>query len=45
MIHELLDLDYLVPALLVWGLASCEKRMVERFRLLRPDGVVLKKPI
>ena len=45
MIHELLDLDYLVPALLVGGLASCEKRMVERFRLLRPDGVVLKKPI
>jgi hypothetical protein len=43
MIHELLDLDYLVPALLIGGLASCEKRMIERFRLLRPDGIVLKK--
>jgi hypothetical protein len=42
MFHELLDLDYLIPALLVGGLASSEVRMVQRFRLLRPDGVVLK---
>jgi hypothetical protein len=42
MFHELLDLDYLIPAILVGGLASREVRMIQRFRLLRPDGVVLK---
>lgn len=41
MIHELLDLDYLISALLVGGLACREKRVVERFRFLRPDGVIL----
>jgi len=38
--HELLDLDYLIPALVVGGLASRDKRMVRRFKFLRPDGVV-----
>jgi hypothetical protein len=41
MIHELLDLDYLITAILVGGLASRERRMIDRFKLLRPDGVVL----
>jgi len=40
--HELLDLEYLIVALVVGGLASREKRMIERFKLLRPDGVLLK---
>jgi hypothetical protein len=42
MLHELLDLDYLVPALLVGGLACRETRFLERFRFLRPDGVILR---
>lgn len=42
MIHELIDLDYLIPAILVGGLACREKIFLERFRLLRSDGVVLK---
>jgi len=37
-----LDLDYLTVALVVGGLASREKQMLERFALLRPDGLVLK---
>jgi hypothetical protein len=41
-LHELLDLDYLIPALLIGGLACREKRFVERFQFLRPGGVVLK---
>jgi hypothetical protein len=41
MIHELIDLDYLITAILVGGLASRERRMIDRFKLLRPDGVVL----
>ena len=40
--HGFLDLDYLIVALLVGGLASREKQMLERFVLLRPDGLVLK---
>jgi hypothetical protein len=40
--HEQLDLDYLISALLVGGLACREKRFIERFRFLRPDGVVLR---
>jgi hypothetical protein len=40
--HELLDLDYLVPALIVGGLAPREKRMIDRFKFLRPDGVLLR---
>jgi hypothetical protein len=40
--NDLLDLDYLVAAILVGGLASNDKRMVRRFKLLRPDGLVLK---
>lgn len=40
--HELLDLDYLLPALLVGGLACRETRFIDRFRFLRPDGVILK---
>jgi hypothetical protein len=42
LIHELLDLDYLILALLVGGLACREKRFVERFKFLRPDGAVLR---
>jgi hypothetical protein len=41
-IHELLDLDYLIPALLVGGLACRETRFIERFKFLRPDGVLLR---
>ena len=40
--NELLDLDYLIFALLVGGLACRETRFVERFRFLRPDGIVLR---
>jgi len=40
--HGFLDLDYLTVALVVGGLASREKQMLERFALLRPDGLVLK---
>lgn len=40
--NELLDLDYLLPALLIGGLASNDKRMVRRFKFLRLDGVLLK---
>jgi hypothetical protein len=42
LLHELLDLDYLIPALLVGGLACRETRFLDRFRFLRPDGVILK---
>jgi len=42
MIHELIDLDYLIPAILLGGLACREKIFLERFRLLRSDGVVLR---
>jgi hypothetical protein len=41
-LHELLDLDYLVSALLVGGLACRETRFLERFRFLCPDGVILR---
>lgn len=41
MFNELIDLDYLLAALLVGGLASRDKRMVKRFKFLRPDGFVL----
>jgi len=41
LMHELLDLEYLISALVVGGLASREKRMIERFKLLRPGGVLL----
>jgi hypothetical protein len=42
LMHELLDLEYLIMALIVGGLASREKRMIERFKLLRPDGILLR---
>jgi hypothetical protein len=42
MLHELLDLDYLISALLVGGLACRETRFVERFRFLRSDGVIFR---
>jgi hypothetical protein len=42
MAHELLDLDYLIFALLVGGLACREARFVDRFRFLRSDGVILR---
>jgi len=38
--HGLLDLDYLIVALVVGGLASREQQMLERFSLLRPDGLI-----
>ena len=41
MINELIDLDYLITAILVGGLASRDRRMIDRFKLLLPDGVVL----
>lgn len=42
MLHEILDLDYLVTALLVGGLACRETRFLERFRFLCSDGVILR---
>jgi hypothetical protein len=42
LMHELLDVEYLICAVLVGGLASRDDRIVERFRLLRPDGVLLR---
>jgi hypothetical protein len=42
MAHELLDLDYLISALLVGGLACREARFVDRFRFLRSDGMILR---
>jgi hypothetical protein len=42
MLHEILDLDYLISALLVRGLACRETRFLERFRFLCPDGVILR---
>jgi hypothetical protein len=42
LMHELLDLEYLILALVVGGLASREKRMIQRFKLLRPDGILLR---
>jgi hypothetical protein len=42
LMHELFDLMYLLPAVLVGGLACREKRFIERFRFLRPDGVLLR---
>jgi hypothetical protein len=40
--HELLDLDYLISALLVGGLACREHRILERFRFLRQGGLIRK---
>jgi hypothetical protein len=42
LMHELFDLMYLLSAVLVGGLACREKRFIERFRFLRPDGVLLR---
>lgn len=42
--NELLDLEYTISALIVGGLASCEKRVKQRFRFLRPDGFILRGP-
>jgi hypothetical protein len=42
MLHELLDLDYLICAALVGGLACRETRFLKRFRFLCPDGVILR---
>ena len=41
-LHDLLDLDYLVAALLVGGLACRDRKIVERFRFLRRGGIVLR---
>lgn len=42
LLHELIDIDYLIPAIIVGGLACREKRIIDRFELLCPDGVVLR---
>jgi len=39
--NEILDLDYLVPALLVGGLASHDKPLLQRFKFLCPKGMIL----
>lgn len=41
LLHERIDLDYTIPALLVGGLACYEKRIRQRFKLLRPGGSLL----
>jgi len=40
--NEILDLDYLIPALLVGGLASYDKPLVQCFKFLCPKGIVLR---
>jgi hypothetical protein len=40
--NELIDLEYLLLAILVGGLASNDKRMVKRFKFLCRDGLVLQ---
>ena len=42
LLHELFDIEYLICAVLVGGLACREKRIIERFKLLRPNGVLLR---
>ena len=42
LMHELFDVEYLICAVLVGGLASRDHRRIERFRLLRSDGVLLR---
>ena len=39
--NEYLDLEYCITAVLVGALASQDKRMIARFRSIRPDGFVL----
>ena len=45
LLHERLDLDYTILALLVGGLASCDKRIKQRFKFLRPKGFLLPGPV
>jgi hypothetical protein len=40
--HELLDLRYLINALLVGGIASRDATILRRFKFLLPGGVVLR---
>lgn len=40
--NEVLDLKYLVNALLVGGVASRDSTIVDLFKFLRPDGIVLR---
>jgi hypothetical protein len=42
LMHELFDLAYLIFAVLVGGLACREKRIIKRFKLLCPQGVLLR---
>ncbi len=42
LLHELFDLTYVLYGALVGGLASRDKQPIRRFKLLRPDGVVLR---
>ena len=42
LMHELFDLTYLISALLIGGLACRDNKFIDRYRLLRPDGVLLR---
>lgn len=39
--NEFLDLDYCITALIVGGLASKDNGMIDRFKRIRPNGIVL----
>lgn len=39
--NEFLDLDYCITALLVGALASKDNGMIDRFKNIRPDGIVI----
>lgn len=41
LLHEIFDLTYVIYAVLVGGLACLDKQPIRRFKLLRPDGIVL----
>jgi len=43
LVRKLLDLDYLIQALLIGALACRERRFRERFRLLHSDGIILTR--
>jgi hypothetical protein len=45
LMNERFDLDYTITALLLGGLASCDRTMKERFRFLRPNGHLLPDPL
>jgi hypothetical protein len=43
LLHELFDLSYVIYAALLGGFACIDKRPLRRFKLLRPDGIVLSR--